>query len=144
MTQAYSEKENLSSAQRSPTYNLLITNSDSCWENSDFLFPSMAVSLTEKYHFHLFTRLNIFFFIIIPSHLLLDLGFSGGSKIRYKQGTIIIYTFITYLLNSFSTYQKWKEEKMEAKTQQYLNLNHLQTRFSCTQGNTVFSNLLGN
>ena len=33
---------------------------DSCRENSEFLFPSMPVSLTEKYHFHLFTRLDIY------------------------------------------------------------------------------------
>ena len=33
---------------------------DSCWENSEFLFPRMPVSLTEKYHSHLFTRLNIY------------------------------------------------------------------------------------
>ena len=32
---------------------------DSCWENSEFLFPRMPVSLTEKYSL-LFTRLNIY------------------------------------------------------------------------------------
>ena len=31
---------------------------DSCWENSDFIFPSIPLSMTEKIHLSLFTRLH--------------------------------------------------------------------------------------
>ena len=31
------------------TSNLKVLGFDSCWENSDFLFPSIPVSLTEEY-----------------------------------------------------------------------------------------------
>ena len=59
LTQAYSEKENLSGPNRSQTYDIPITSSDalplhrydSCWESSDFIFPriiSATVGLKKK------------------------------------------------------------------------------------------------